>query len=119
MNFSQRLKELRKKHKITQESLAKMIGVERSSIGKYESSTTIPSNETLIKIANYFNVSIDYLLGNSPEEKQKPAENGEPLKGNVVIFHRDGKTVTKEFTEEQMDIIAKLLDEIPEKPKNV
>ena len=71
MNFSQRLKELRKQRKITQETLAKIIGVERSSIGKYESSTTIPSNETLIKIANYFNVSTDYLLGNEKELKIK------------------------------------------------
>ena len=64
MTFSERLKNLRKKKKITQEQLAQIINVERSSIGKYESTNTIPSNDTLIKIAKYFNVSTDYLLGN-------------------------------------------------------
>ena len=64
MSFSERLKDLRKTNKITQEKLATIIGVERSSIGKYESSSTIPSKETLVKIAQYFNVTTDYLLGN-------------------------------------------------------
>ena len=64
MIFGKKLKELRKHHKITQEQLAKIINVERSSIGKYESTDTLPSRETLIKIAQYFNVSTDFLLGN-------------------------------------------------------
>lgn len=63
MTFSQRLKELRKREKITQEQLAQIIGVERSSIGKYETGT-IPSIEILTRIAKYFNVSTDLLLGN-------------------------------------------------------
>ena len=84
MNFSEKLKKLRKSKKITQEELAKIINVERSSIGKYESSTTIPSNETLIKIANYFNVSTDYLLGN--EKETKKARKGKKISvyGNVA-----------------------------------
>ena len=84
MNFSERLKDLRKKHKITQEDLAKIIGVERSSIGKYESSTTIPSNETLIKIANYFNVSTDYLLGNDKELKTTKKGKAIPVFSHVA-----------------------------------
>lgn len=73
MNFSEKLKKLRKDKKITQEELAKIINVERSSIGKYESSNTIPSNDTLIKIATYFNVSIDYLLGKTETPNNTPA----------------------------------------------
>lgn len=71
MEFKDKLKELRKNAKITQEQLANIIGVERSSVGKYESSSTIPSNDTLCKIAEYFHVSTDYLLGKeeSPTEK--------------------------------------------------
>lgn len=63
MEFSEILKNLRKKNKLTQEQLAKIIGVERSSIGKYESTNTIPSNDTLLRIAEYFEVTTDYLLG--------------------------------------------------------
>ena len=63
--FKDNLKKLRKEKKITQEELSKIIGVERSSIGKYESSGVIPSVDVLNKIADYFNVSVDYLLGRS------------------------------------------------------
>lgn len=61
--FSERLKFLRKQNKVTQEILADKVGVERSSIGKYETSNVVPSTEVLIKIAEYFDVSTDYLLG--------------------------------------------------------
>ena len=59
-----RLKELRKKHRVTQEQLAEAIGVERSSIGKYEGNqNVIPSVEVLQAIADYFDVTTDFLLG--------------------------------------------------------
>ena len=62
--LSQRLKELRKKRNITQEQLAEIIGVERSSIGKYEGKqNVVPSVDVLKAIADYFKVSTDYLLG--------------------------------------------------------
>ena len=82
MNFGTKLKELRKRHKITQEQLAKIINVERSSIGKYESANTIPSNDTLIKIAKFFNVSSDYLLGNETKTTGKSIQI--PVYGNVA-----------------------------------
>jgi len=70
MTISERLKFLRKQRKITQEELAKNINVERSSVGKYETGTT-PSMEILVRISNYFGVSIDFLLGKSQEQTVK------------------------------------------------
>ncbi|MDR0424730.1 MAG: helix-turn-helix transcriptional regulator [Clostridiales Family XIII bacterium] len=63
--FSQRLKALRKKRGFTQEALANAIGVERSSVGKYESRSVIPSSVVLINIARCLGTTIDYLLGNT------------------------------------------------------
>ena len=61
--FGERLKRLRKNCDITQGQLAEIIGVVPSAVGKYERiEASYPSVETLIKIADYFNVSIDYLL---------------------------------------------------------
>ena len=72
--FGERLKLLRKSRGITQEQLAEIIGVERSSIGKYEGkSKTIPSDDVKAKIADYFNVSTDYLLGRS--DVAEPTKN--------------------------------------------
>lgn len=62
-DFGERLKRLRKDKDITQGQLAEVIGVVPSAIGKYERlETSYPSIDALIKLANYFNVSIDYLL---------------------------------------------------------
>lgn len=71
-----KLKELRKQRKITQEDLAVILGVERSSIGKYESPTrpVIPSIEILVKISQYFDISLDELLTESQDQiEKKPA----------------------------------------------
>lgn len=61
--FGERLRRLRKEHDITQGQLAEVIGVVPSAVGKYERiPQSYPSVEALIKIADYFNVSTDYLL---------------------------------------------------------
>ena len=62
MNTSETLKHLRNQKHITQEQLAKIIGVERSTIGKYETGTR-PSTEILALLSDYFGVTIDFLLG--------------------------------------------------------
>ena len=61
--FSNILKELRKSKNITQEELAKMVGVERSTVGKWESKNIIPPADMLVSLSEFFNVSVDYLLG--------------------------------------------------------
>ena len=61
--FGNRLKRLRAEHDMTQADLAKEIGLVPSAIGKYERlPNSAPSVDALMKIADYFNVSIDYLL---------------------------------------------------------
>jgi len=62
--LKERLKELRRRERISQKQLAEAIGVERSSIGKYEGNQNIiPSVDVLNAIADYFGVTTDYLLG--------------------------------------------------------
>jgi transcriptional regulator with XRE-family HTH domain len=58
----ERIKELRKIHDWTQSNLAEKLGVENKMISYYENKKSIPNAETLVKIAEIFNVSIDYLL---------------------------------------------------------
>lgn len=57
------LRKLRKERNVTQKQLARALGVSESTISLYESGKHEPDHATLIKIADYFNVSIDYLLG--------------------------------------------------------
>ena len=62
-----RLKELRRKRKISQLKLALDLNMNQNTISRYENLEREADYETLIKIADYFNVSIDYLLGRTDE----------------------------------------------------
>ena len=57
-----RIKDLRKERKLTQEKLAKDVGISRSAIAMYETNECDPSSEMLITLAAYFDVSTDYVL---------------------------------------------------------
>lgn len=59
----QRLLELRKARNLTQQRLAIELGIDQTSISSYECGKYLPTVEVLIKLAEYFGVSTDYLLG--------------------------------------------------------
>jgi len=61
--FGKKLKELRKNQKITQQQLGEAVNVTKVSICCYENGTRTPSVETVIDLARFFNVSLDYLMG--------------------------------------------------------
>lgn len=62
--FGDRLKELRKNKNLTQEDIGTFCGVGNATISNWEKNLTDPPIEIIIKLANYFGVSVDYLLGN-------------------------------------------------------
>ena len=61
--IGKRLKELRQQKGLTQPELAKRLNISVSSIGMYETDAREPSDEIKTKIADFFNVTVDYLLG--------------------------------------------------------
>ena len=61
----ERLKDLRKANKISQQGLSNEIGVSRSTIAMWETGKSEPANDDLNRIADFFGVSLDYLLGRS------------------------------------------------------
>lgn len=63
--FKDRLKELRKRKHLSQRALAEELHVSKSAISMYENGSREPDYETTEKIADYFNVDVDYLLGRS------------------------------------------------------
>lgn len=62
MTFGSKLKSLRKELNLTQEQLAKRIGVAKSVVSYYESGERYPSYDVLVKLTNVFHVTTDYLL---------------------------------------------------------
>ena len=97
--FGERLRRLRKARDITQSDLADYIGVVASAVGKYERlADSYPSVEALIKISDYFDVSIDYLLkgtvpsGNVENNLNGLMTNSPFIQANNggVVFNGDG-----------------------------
>ena len=63
MKIGAKLKELRKSYNLTQEEFAKQIGVSRVNYTRYEIDKVRPDYETLINIADYYDISLDELFG--------------------------------------------------------
>ena len=61
--FQERLIEQRKLNKLTQRQIAENLGIAQSSYIRYENGSAEPTLESLVKIAELFDVSVDYLLG--------------------------------------------------------
>ena len=65
ISFIDRLIELRKEDRKTQEEMANILNVRRSTYGAYERGQILPPYDKIEIIAKYFNVSVDYLMGNT------------------------------------------------------
>ena len=91
MNIAIRLRELRKEKNMTQEELAKLINSTKANISKYETGKVEPNIETIRFFAEYFDVSIDYLLGDTNVRHHV----------DTLAFHTDGDLTDQEWEEVQ------------------
>lgn len=64
------LKYLRTKHRLSQLQLAEIIGISQQSVNKYENHSVEPGIDILIKLADYFDTSVDYLIGNTELDRR-------------------------------------------------
>lgn len=71
MIISEKIMELRKQNGWSQEELASLIGVSRQSVSKWESGSSIPDMEKILKLSEIFCVSTDYLLKDNLEQEEK------------------------------------------------
>lgn len=84
MNASERLKILRKLKGMSQADCAKALNIDRTTYAKYENGGSI--RRSVEKLANFFNVSVDYLLGRIDEHNEKPENN--------IVINRNAEPVT-------------------------
>src|SRR5690554_5425702 len=102
--FSDRLKQLRDEKNITLERLAENIGITKSTLSRYENNKREPKMYVVEKLANYFQVSTDYLLGQSdertPAHKIKEEYESEEAEIEELMerfnVHLNGEVLTKE-----------------------
>ncbi|MDQ1910383.1 helix-turn-helix transcriptional regulator [Paenibacillus sp. GD4] len=82
MKYGHRIASLRDDRKLTQEELASKVGITRAALSHYENNRREPDYDTIRKIADFFGVSIDYLMGRSDE-------TGSSLDKDVLGFVND------------------------------
>ena len=118
MSFSKRLKELREKKGLSQEGLAEILKIPRSSITHYENSDDrLPRQQRINEIADFFGVSVDYLIGRAETSELTQTEenflseinelNIDELKERFRLTV-DGKIASKEEIEGAIAFIRSL-----------
>ena len=119
MCFPKRLKELRLAHGETQRGLANAIEVGRTTISEYESGKIVPKQEGLLRIANHFNVSVDYLTGvsDNPATRKQNASDLDALLNTIhhILLDEYDTPVTYEgeqLSSRQKIIIDQLIEQL-------
>ena len=74
MTFSEKLIDLRRRRGLSQEQLADRLGVTRQSVSKWESTAAMPEVAKLVALSELFGVSVDYLVKESADAPEPPAE---------------------------------------------
>jgi len=101
-----RLRELRTEKKLTQADVAKFLKISHQAYNFYETGRREPDNETLQKIADFFDVSTDYLLGRT-DERNPVSTNNDDWPPEAKVLFRD----VKKLTPEQLELVTKLVKE--------
>lgn len=91
IKFADRLIELRKQNKLSQESLAEKLGLSRQAISKWERGESSPDTDNLIALAELYGISLDELLGNESvtkenQEVKKDKKENKLLKASPILF---------------------------------
>ena len=110
----QKLKELRKSVNLKQQELAEILNLDASSISKYETGKAMPSPDILLKIANYFHVTTDYLLNNDMQlDKEQQNINDIPLSADegALLLQEKLKNMTEEQKRALIEAKKKKLEE--------
>jgi len=101
-----RLKELREARKLNQEGLAMKLHLSQSAVSYYETGERKPDLETLIQLSEYFDVSIDYLIGRS-NIKNPALQDGQSA--GDINFYNDYLRLTRSQKEHVSSFVQGLL----------
>lgn len=104
----ERFVELLQKHNTTPYKVSQATGISNGSLSDWKSGRSKPKYESLVKIADYFGVSVDYLLGETDETKKSPSVSDEDIK--FALFGGEG-----EITDEMWEAVREYAQFVKEK----
>lgn len=100
--LGEKIRELREKRGFSQEELGVLIGKTRDNISSYEIGRSAPQPDTLIKLADLFKVSIDYLLGRTDDPHQIFTTNEEMSPEQKHVVFRITEMIKEDMPEEDL-----------------
>lgn len=96
---AERIKQLRKKKGISQSELAALIGVKNNTVSTWERGTRKPDFEALDLLSDYFEVSFEYILGNSDKEEARVKSTQKELDTLALLSIADEiKEITEKYS---------------------
>lgn len=104
MNFHERLKSARKNKGLLQNEAAQKVGIRNNTLSQYESGERQPDFDTLVKLADLYDVTVDYLLKGTNSKEEKMNEN-------LFFFDIEG------LTEEEIEDIKRHIEYVKWKAK--
>ena len=110
--FAKRLIELRKLKGFSQEELSEKLGLAKATYGTYENCIYLPSSETIAKMADFYNVSADYLLGRENTNNDPQIKRRESIKKELKAISLEYETAIKEAQNKYFKQIKEILKEV-------
>lgn len=114
MSFGDRLKKARKAKKLTQDQVAKIVGIDFTTISKYENDHSEPDYETLKRLAQIYEVSIDSLLGKETPAAQELIESLDLSDEELLEkynFNYKGEDLTPELVKKILSYVRFVVNE--------
>lgn len=110
MKIGDRMKKLREEKGLMQQDVCNALDIEQSTLANYENNRRVPKTDILIEIANYYGVSLDYLVGRTDDRfdnsKRRPKDLNKFLQQSEIIFDGD----TYNLTDEERELVIKSLE---------
>ncbi len=121
MGFYDKFENLCKENGVTPTRVAREIGIAQQSVSLWKKRGSIPSGENLQKLADYFGVTVDYLLGNEAKEINATPQDDEMKniwdnmkngKNQVILIGYDGKKEYAELNDDQAAMMRAIFDSL-------
>lgn len=106
--FSDRLYKLRKEKELNQSDLARSLSVAKQTVSNWENGNRKPDSDMLIKIADYFDVSVDYLLGRTDNRNYSIIKTNYKGKEIELVVNSKSNSYTQEQIQNLIDKLASM-----------
>lgn len=115
--FAERLKQLRKEKELTIEQLADKLGSAKSTISRYENGLREPKGDILKLLTDFFDVSLDYLVGVSDIRTPKKTMDSKEFDASTKKVSKEIETIAahlegKNFTPKRMKMLKRYIDDL-------